>query len=105
MLSVTQATSRDSSGSSSQARWYGRATSTRSSSRDAVVESTGDLAEPCCLGTLLFSFLLILSVLNSQGSGLDAPDADLENDEDLVSASKTRGLLRDSACPKHCPLR
>ena len=36
----------------------------------------------------LFSFLLML---NSQGSGLDVPDADLETDEDLVSASNTRG--------------
>ena len=30
-------------------------------------------------------------MLNSQGSGLDVPDADLETDEDLVSASNTRG--------------
>ena len=28
-------------------------------------------------------------MLNSQGSGLDVPDADLETDEDLVSASNT----------------
>ena len=31
---------------------------------------------------LIFSFLLML---NSQGSGLDVPDADLETDEDLVT--------------------
>ena len=30
-------------------------------------------------------------MLNSQGSGLDVPDADLETDEDPVSASNTRG--------------
>ena len=30
-------------------------------------------------------------MLNSQGSGLDVPDADLVPDEDPVSASKTRG--------------
>ena len=45
------------------------------------------------LSFLLFSFLL---TLNSQGSGLDVPDADLETDEDLVSASNTRG---------HCDLQ
>ena len=35
-------------------------------------------------------------MLNSQGSGLDVPDADLETDEDHVSASNTRG---------HCDLQ
>ena len=40
---------------------------------------------------MVFEFLSFLLMLSSQGSGLDVPDADLETDEDLVSASNTRG--------------
>ena len=47
----------------------------------------------------LFSFLLLL---NSQGSGLDVPDADLETDEDLVSASNTRGHCETKLCAGLC---
>ena len=53
--------------------------------RCAWYEHSGETIAYTCF---FFSFLLML---NSQGSGLDVPDADLETDEDLVSASNTRG--------------
>jgi hypothetical protein len=40
-------------------------------------------------------------MLNSQGSGLDVPDADPVTDEDLMSSSNTRGhcdVQRLAAC-------
>ena len=56
--------------------------------------STRGEAAPLAL-PLPFTFkkknVFFLLILNSQGSGLDVLDADLETDEDLVSASNARG--------------